>query len=94
MPPFMNTMLDVGFDLIQNQTFGAPIDNRESALRAYRRRIEDVKAAFPAERLLVFDVAEGWEPLCRFLDRSMPDAQFPRTNTKEHFWKIVRGEPH
>jgi hypothetical protein len=94
MPPFMNTMLDVGFEFIQNQTFGSPVTDREGAIRAYRKRIEDVKASIPAKRLLVFDVTEGWEPLCTFLDRPVPDIPFPRTNAKEHFWKIIRGEPH
>jgi hypothetical protein len=63
-------------------------------LAAYRRRTEEVCAAIPAERLLVFNVAEGWAPLCRFLDVPVPDAPFPRMNSTEQFWKIVRGEQH
>jgi Sulfotransferase domain len=62
-------------------------------LAAYRRRTKEVCAAIPAERLLVFDVAEGWSPLCRFLDVPVPDAPFPRLNSTEQFWKMVRGEP-
>jgi Sulfotransferase domain len=53
-----------------------------------------VCAAIPAERLLVFDVAEGWAPLCRFLDAPVPGAPFPRMNSTEQFWKMVRGEQH
>ena len=31
-------------------------------------------------RLLVFDVTEGWEPLCKFLGVQVPDGSFPRVN--------------
>lgn len=34
----------------------------------------------PAEQLLVFDVKEGWEPLCAFLEKPMPASPFPRVN--------------
>jgi hypothetical protein len=51
-----------------------------------------VCAAIPTERLLVFDVAEGWAPLCRFLDVPVPDTPFPRMNSTEQFWKTVRGD--
>jgi hypothetical protein len=43
---------------------------------------------------LVFDVAEGWAPLCRFLDVPVPDGPFPHMNSTEQFWKTVRGETH
>jgi Sulfotransferase domain len=58
-------------------------------LAAYRRRTEEVCAAIAAERLLVFNVAEGWAPLCRFLDVPVPNASFPRMNSTEQFWKTV-----
>ena len=51
-------------------------------------------AAIPASRLLVFDVAEGWEPLCRFLDVPVPDdVPFPHHNLRADFWDAVGGEP-
>ncbi|MEQ4725784.1 sulfotransferase [Nonomuraea sp. B19D2] len=37
--------------------------------------------SLPAERLLVFDVREGWEPLCRFLGVDVPAGEpFPHLN--------------
>jgi hypothetical protein len=94
LPPHIRTMLGVGIELIQVQTFGCPPADREGALAAYRRRIAEVSAAIAPERLLVFDVAEGWTPLCRFLDVPVPEVPFPRVNSTEQFWKLVRGEPH
>lgn len=71
--------------------FDPPTD-REAALAAFRKRVAEVKAALPAERVLVFEVAEGWGPLCRFLGVSVPATEFPRTNSTDEFWKLVRGE--
>ena len=31
----------------------------------------------------MFDVKEGWEPLCKFLDLPVPDEPFPQVNDKE-----------
>ena len=95
MPPHVDAILDAAFEMTENQTFGSPVTDRGGALlRAYSRRIEDVRAAFPAETLLVFDVAEGWEPLCAFLGTPVPDVPFPRSNARDDFWRRFRGEPH
>jgi hypothetical protein len=51
-------------------------------------------AALPPERLLVFDVTEGWEPLCAFLGVPVPDAPFPHVNSAEEFWQMLdEGKP-
>lgn len=92
-PPHVKEMMDAAYTMIEDKTFGAPCADREAALAAYRRHIDDVKAEIPAERLLVFDVAQGWEPLCRFLDRPVPEAAFPRTNATDDFWDLIRGGP-
>jgi hypothetical protein len=48
-----------------------------------------VIAAIPPERLLVFEVSQGWAPLCRFLGLPVPATPFPRVNEAgsfhEHF---------
>ena len=79
--------------MISAQTFGGSLIDQETALAAYRRRIEEVRAAIPPERLLVFDVAEGWQPLCRFLDVAEPAMPFPRLNSTEEWWRLVKGGP-
>ncbi|MCW3473589.1 sulfotransferase family protein [Limobrevibacterium gyesilva] len=89
--PYVRGVLEMAHAIIAEQTFNAPPGDREAALSAYRQRTEDVKAAIPADRLLVFDVAEGWAPLCAFLGAAVPDAPFPRTNSADEFWELVRG---
>lgn len=50
-----------------------------------------VKAGIPAERLLVYSVKEGWEPLCTFLGKEVPDVEFPRINDTQSLNRILRG---
>jgi len=46
-----------------------------------------VKATVPADRLLVFDVKEGWGPLCTFLGVPVPEKPFPQVNDAADFKK-------
>ena len=71
--------------LIDVQTFGGRFADRADAIGVYERHNESVQRSIPSERLLVYEVAEGWEPLCRFLDRAVPDEPFPRVNSKDEF---------
>jgi len=50
-----------------------------------------VKETIPASRLLVFEVKQGWDPLCEFLGVPVPAEPFPRTNHREEFWDRVEG---
>jgi hypothetical protein len=44
-----------------------------------------VKRKVAAEKLLVFRVEEGWEPLCAFLGVPVPDVPFPHVNDTQQF---------
>ena len=70
-------------DLVQHRLFGNRLTDREHVIATYLRHNAEVQATLPASRLLVFDVAQGWEPLCRFLGVPVPDAPFPRVNAQE-----------
>jgi Sulfotransferase domain len=52
---------------------------------AVDRYQEQVQRNIPEERLLVWSVTEGWEPLCAFLEVDVPDAQFPRLNDSKMY---------
>lgn len=56
---------------------------------AFEAHIAAVKATIPAAQLLVYQVKEGWEPLCAFLGVPVPDEPFPRTNDRTEFWDKV-----
>jgi hypothetical protein len=94
LPHHVSAMMEAMEIAIVEQTFGGELTNKASALAAYRRRAEEVRAAIPPERLLVFDVAEGWEPLCAFLDVAIPNEPFPRVNSTEEFLQFFdEGKP-
>jgi hypothetical protein len=74
--------------------YGGDIHDRAFMLDFFRRHTEAVVAGVPKERLLVFDVAEGWEPLCAFLGVPVPPTPYPRENTREQFVaRTAAGRP-
>jgi len=50
---------------------------------------DEIISSIPPERLLVFKVQEGWEPLCDFLDLPVPDIPFPHVNTKDEHIRMM-----
>ena len=57
-------------------------DKLISVFKAHNARVREV---IPAERLLVYDLAEGWAPLCAFLGVAVPETPMPKVNTTEEF---------
>jgi hypothetical protein len=47
-------------------------------------------AAVPPGRLLVYSVRDGWDPLCTFLGRPVPDVPFPNINDRRQIWLVFR----
>jgi len=72
-------------DVIGRQTFGSDFTDREAGIRAFNGRLAEVREAVPEDRLLVFEVSQGWQPLCDFLGLPIPDAPFPRVNDRSDF---------
>ncbi len=63
---------------------GCPLGNEDLYVARYRRHNEDVIAYFAdrGEDLLVmdFEAGDGWDALCAFLRRPVPDVAFPHVN--------------
>lgn len=70
-------------------TFEGRFADKAAAIAAFERHNAAVIASIPPERLLVFDVREGWEPLCRFLGVPVPDRPFPRLNDGASFERTI-----
>ena len=62
--------------------FGERYD-QEHVLARLQRHNKEVREFVPAEKLLVFDVKEGWEPLCKFVGKPVPDVPFPHVNKSQ-----------
>ena len=57
--------------------------------QAFLAHNETVKTVIPANRLLTYQVKEGWEPLCTFLEKPVPAEPFPRSNDRGEFWDRI-----
>lgn len=63
------------------------LEDKEHATRIFEDHIDEVKRVVPAERLLVFEAKQGWEPLCSFLNVPVPvDKPYPH----KHKGTLVR----
>lgn len=58
--------------------------------RAYDEHHALIKRLVPPERLLFFRVSDGWEPLCAFLDKPVPEAAFPRKNESAELKEVSK----
>ncbi len=71
---------------VWEQDFNNRFEDRKYAIELFNKHIEEVKRTVPADRLLIFDVKEGWEPLCQFLNVPVPaNKPFPRVNERANF---------
>ena len=82
------------FSLMSRLTWGPLFKDdfsRDSCVRAFEEWNADVKQACPPDKLLVFDVKEGWGPLCKFLDLPIPSTPFPHLNDSVSFQRIIQS---
>jgi len=91
LPPPVAAIFETMDRLLVTGVFGGL--DRERSIAAYRNNNEKVRSTIPADKLLVFSPADGWEPLCRFLDVPVPASDFPRSNARDEFWALFGGEP-
>jgi len=84
-PPERRAQREMAEEVIVRGTFGGKVFDREHVLRIYHAHNAAVKATIPPERLLAFDGAQGWEPLCAFLGVPVPDEPYPNTNSTAEF---------
>jgi hypothetical protein len=75
--------------LILERTFAGKHRDKSYAIEIFQQHNQNVVQTVPPERLLQFDVRSGWEPLCAFLDKPVPDAPFPRVNERTAFLALA-----
>ncbi len=83
----------LGIALVRDQVFGGNIDDRAHAISLYQANVDAVKATVPKERLLVHQLGDGWEPLCKHLDVAVPAAPYPTRNASAEFRQGILNEP-
>ena len=80
----------IGLKLIAERVFGGRFLNRDHAIAVYEKNNAEVQAAFDHHRLLIYRLGDGWEPLCRFLNKPLPDIPFPRSNSTAEFTEMMQ----
>jgi hypothetical protein len=79
-------------DIIWDGTFGARFADRDHALRVFAAHNRAVREGVPPELLLVFDVKQGWDPLCAFLGVPVPAGPFPHVNDAVSFQRLIQEQ--
>jgi len=80
-------------EIIFTRTFGGLLTDREQCQAVVAQHNKTVQESIAADRLLVYDVKDGWESLCAFLDVPVPeDEPFPRVNDTASFQAEERRE--
>lgn len=90
-PPELQPWLDMAVGVITKSGFPVGLD-LAGLMTGFVAHNEAVKSAIPASQLLVYQVKDGWGPLCDFLGVPAPSGPFPRTNDRSEFWDIVSGK--
>jgi hypothetical protein len=89
--PHVNAIAEMAHQAIVTQVFDNRMSERDYATQVFREHIAEVQSEIPAHRLLTFDLRDGWQSLCEFLEVELPEIPFPRTNSSKEFvdeeWK-------
>ena len=89
--PHGDTIAQMCHRLIDVPVFAERSAERAYAIEVFCAHNAEVQATIPSDRLLTYNVREGWEPLCAFLEVDVPGTPFPRINSTAQFndpsWK-------
>ncbi|KAJ6595789.1 P-loop containing nucleoside triphosphate hydrolase protein [Mycena vulgaris] len=88
--PAQAKVLDL-FELAHAALLGTQPLTEEIAKARFTAHYEEVRRLTPKERLLEFEVREGWAPLAAFLGKEVPATPFPRVNDTAQFNERVTG---
>lgn len=77
--------------LVWEDTFDGRFEDRIYAMEVFEYHNELVRRRVPSDRLLVFDVREGWAPLCDFFGLEAPDKPFPHLNEAREMRRRLLG---
>jgi hypothetical protein len=78
-------------EIIWDGTFDGRFDDRRHAIEVFNRHNDEVRRRVPQDRLLVYEVKDGWGPLCEFLGVEVPDEPFPRVNDTAEMRRRIRA---
>ena len=80
----------MGDEIIWQGVFGGRMKDRDHVIECYERHNQEVIDTVPADKLLVYRPGDGWEPLCGFLQKTVPNTDYPKVNSTEDFSALWR----
>ncbi len=89
--PGVTGMVRLADGIVWKGTFDDGFEDKAHAIETFGRHNEEVRRRVPPGRLLVYDVKEGWGPLCDFLGVGAPDAPFPHLNDTNEMRRRLFG---
>jgi len=92
--PSARNMKRMIIEIIWNGTFHGKFKDRTYAKKIFNDHIEEVKSTVPKKQLLIYEISQGWEPLCKFLAVPVPQGEpFPILNDSKGMkillWKRI-----
>ena len=89
--PEVKRNLEMVDGCVWDRVFQGRFEDEAYTKQVFVDYIEQVKKDVPADKLLVFEVKQGWDPICKFLGKDVPDEPFPHENDTAQFQKMIRG---
>ena len=80
-----NRAMELSRRLILDEMFSGQYRDKASAISVYERHVQQVRELVLPNQLLEYQVTQGWDLLCAFLNVSPPQEAFPHTNDKSSF---------
>ena len=78
-------------NVIWDGTFNGRFEQEEYAKTVFLNHIEQVKNSVAEEKLLIYEVTQGWQPLCDFLKLTIPEGEpFPNVNDTNTMKQLIR----
>jgi hypothetical protein len=89
LPECFKNATDIEEKYFEKEFGNENIHNKDFMVNWYNERVSKIINEFPEERLLIFELSQGWEPLCKFLNTPIPNMPFPKLNSTEEFHKMI-----
>ncbi len=79
----------LGLALVANQVFEGSPHDKDKAMAIFKANVKSVIETVPADRLLVHNLGDGWDPLCAHLGVGVPDQDYPGLNSSAQFKELL-----
>jgi hypothetical protein len=87
--PLVGRWQQLGIRSVERLHPAGDLDNREVMVAAFERHNRRVLEAVTDRTVLVYDVKDGWGPLCNHLGLELPSLPFPHTNDRDWFQSLL-----